>query len=129
MKIQQRKRFSIFLVVCISLVIGFIAGYLAGFRYGKDLSKENFIPAITPSLPAQAPSQELSSEALEIVKELNCICGCGMELMPCTCEEPLGSKEIKLFVQGLVNRGLAKPDVIERLVDKYNQKILIKKSS
>jgi len=40
-----------------------------------------------------------------------------------------GSREIKQFVQGLVNDGLSKPKVIESVVEKYSQDILIKKSS
>ncbi len=51
-----------------------------------------------------------------------------MELLPCTCEEPRGSKEIKMFVQELVNQGLSKSEVIERVVKKYSEDILKKES-
>ncbi len=67
-------------------------------------------------------------KAIEIVKELNCICGCKMELLPCTCDELKGSKEIKAFVQALVGEGLSRSEALGRLVEKYGQDILIKKA-
>jgi hypothetical protein len=49
------------------------------------------------------PSGDLKSA--EIIKELNCVCGCKMELQPCTCDEQT---------------------ITQRLVDKYGEGILIK---
>jgi len=129
MRAHKKKNFSTFLIVCVSLVIGFLAGYLAGFRYGIKQPRENFMPAMPQQFPTQASRIDLGSEAIKIVEELNCICGCKMELLPCTCDEPRGSREIKQFVQRMVNQGLSKPKVIERVVEIYSQDILIKKSS
>ncbi len=81
-------------------------------------------------LESQTKSSRLALglNAIEIVKELNCVCGCKMELLPCTCDELKGSREIKKFVKALIDEGLSKRDAIGRLVEKYGQDILIKKS-
>lgn len=129
MKSHKKKNLSTFLIISVSLVIGLLIGYLTGLRYGIKISKESFTPSRPQPFPTQVPSLNLSPEALQVVKELNCICGCRMELLPCTCDEPRGSKEIRLFVQGLVDKGLSKPDVIERVVEKYSSAVLIKKNS
>lgn len=126
---QRKRTFSIVLIVIFSLLIGFLGGYIAGFRYGIKFNRESFVQATPQQFQRQPSRVDIDSITTEIVKELNCICGCKMELLPCTCEEPRGSKEIKQFVQRLVNQGLSKPKVIERVVEKYSQDILIKKSS
>ncbi|MFQ6109419.1 MAG: hypothetical protein ACE5L7_07690 [Candidatus Aminicenantales bacterium] len=128
MMAHKKKNLNTFLIVCASLAIGFFAGYLTGFRYGIKLSKENFSPPPPQSFPSEVPRLNLSSEALEIIKELNCICGCQMELLPCTCDEPGGSREIKLFVQRWVDEGLTKPEVVEKAVEKYGSAVLKKNS-
>lgn len=66
---------------------------------------------------------------MEVVKELNCMCGCKMELLPCNCDGPGGSKEIKGFVQTLVEEGLSKSEVMERVIGKYSPAVLIKNNS
>lgn len=128
MKNQKKKKYSTILVIGVSLVIGFLGGYLVGFRYGIKLSRESFTP-FPKQLLSQTSRVDLASEAVEIIKELNCICGCKMELLPCSCGEPRGSKEIKMFVRELVNQGLSKPEVIERAVEKYSKDILKEEGS
>jgi len=125
---QKKKNFTTLSIIVASLLIGFLVGYIAGFRYGMRLDRQDSLPAMPQQLQSQPSGIELSSGAIEIAKELNCICGCKMELLPCTCEESRGSKEIKHFVQTLVSEGLSKSAVVGRIVERYGQSILINKS-
>jgi cytochrome c-type biogenesis protein CcmH/NrfF len=93
------------------------------------LNRQDSLPAMPQQFQSQPSRIELSSGAIEIVKELNCVCSCKMELLPCTCDELKGSKEIKAFVQALVGEGLSRSEALGRLVEKYGQGILIAKSS
>ncbi len=126
---QRKKNFSTVLIIVASILIGFLGGYLAGFRYGIRFNRESFSSTMPQESGIQSSRVALGLNAIEIVKELNCICGCKMELLPCTCEELKGSKEIKQFVQTLVSEGLSKSAVVGRLVERYGQSILINKSS
>lgn len=126
---QKKKNFSTVLVIVASLLIGFLGGYLAGFRYGIRFNRESLSSAMPQQFQKQPSRVDVSSRAMEIIRELNCICGCKMELLPCTCEESRGSKEIKQFVQTLVDEGLSKSAVVGRVVEKYGQAVLIRNSS
>ena len=125
---QKKKNFTTLSIIIASLLIGFLVGYIVGFRYGMRLDSQDSLPARPQQFQSQASILELNSGAIEIVKELNCICSCKMELLPCTCDELKGSKEIKAFVQTLVGEGLSRSEAIGRLVEKYGQGILIKKN-
>ncbi len=125
---QKKKNFTTLSIIVASLLIGFLVGYIAGFRYGMRLDRQDSLPAMPQQFQSQPSRIELSSRAIEIVKELNCICSCKMELLPCTCDEIKGSKEIKAFVQTLVGEGLSRSEALGRLVEKYGQDILIKTS-
>jgi len=126
---QKKKNFTTFLIIVASLLIGFLIGYIVGYRYGTKLKIENIGLAMSQQFQRQPLRGEFSSRAMEITRELNCICGCKMELLPCTCDEPRGSKEIKQFVQVLVDEGLSKTEVIGRVIERYGQAILIKKNA
>lgn len=123
----QRKHTTIMVLIGVSSVlIGLVAGYLMGFKSGLNTNKGQ--PASLQALSANPSNPALDLMFAEIVKELNCICGCKMELQPCTCDEPKGSQEIRRFVLMLVQQGLPKPDIIRRLEEKYDKGILIKKT-
>ncbi len=126
---KKKKNFTTLSIIVASLLIGFLVGYIAGFRYGMRLDRQDSLPAIPQQFQSQPSRIDLSSRAIEIVKELNCICSCNMELLPCTCDDLKGSKEIKAFVQTLVGQGLSRSEALGRLVEKYGQSILLAKSS
>ena len=125
---QKKKNFTTLSIIVASLLIGFLVGYIAGFRYGTGLDRQDSLPAMPQQFQSQPSRIELSSRAIEIIKELNCVCSCKMELLPCTCDELKGSIEIKAFVQTLVGEGLSRSEALGRLIEKYGQDILIKKS-
>lgn len=123
----QRKQTAIMAMIGVSSVlIGLVAGYLMGFKSGLNMNKGQPSSAQALSANPSNPAQDLMFA--KIVKELNCICGCKMELQPCTCDEPKGSQEIRRFVLMLVQQGLPKPDIVKRLEEKYDKSILIKKT-
>ncbi len=126
---KKKKNFTTLSIIVASLLIGFLVGYIAGFRYGMRMDRQDSLPAIPQQFQSQPSRIDLSSRAIEIVKELNCICSCKMELLPCTCDDLKGSKEIKAFVQTLVGEGLSRSEALGRLVEKYGQSVLIDKSS
>ena len=126
---QKKKNFTTLSVILASLLIGFLVGYIAGFRYGMRLDRQDSLPAMPQQFQSQPSRIDLSSRVIEIVKELNCICSCKMELLPCTCDDLKGSKEIKAFVQTLVGEGLSRSEALGRLVEKYGQSVLKAKSS
>jgi len=109
-----------------SILIGLVAGYLLGFRSGLNMNKGQ--PSSLQTMSANPSNPALDLMFAEIVKELNCVCGCKMELQPCTCDEQKGSQEIRGFVRMLVQQGLSRPEIIKRLREKYNEGILIKKN-
>ncbi len=126
---KKKKNFTTLSIIVASLLIGFLVGYIAGFRYGMRLNRQDSLPAMPQQFQSQPSRIDLSSRVIEIVKELNCICSCKMELLPCTCDELKGSKEIKAFVQTLVGEGLSRSEALGRLVEKYGQGVLIAEGS
>lgn len=127
---QKRKNYSTIFIIGVSLLIGFLGGYITGFKYGIKSSSESQPLEVPPLFESSLSGVKLNPEAIEIVRELNCICGkCQMELLTCTCEELNGSRELKIFVQKLVDDGLSKSEAIAHLVERYGQGILIKKRS
>ena len=127
---QRRQTMAIVLIGAGSIFFGFVLGHLTGFKNGLNLNKGQVAELSSPQpLPANPSNPGLDLKSAEIIKELNCVCGCKMELWPCTCDEQRGAQEIKAFVQMLVQQGISKPAITQRLVDKYGEGILIKRIS
>lgn len=118
---------TIYLVVAASLLIGFCGGYLTGVKDQTPSSRRLPYSGMSQGSLAQPASLTLDAKSAEITKRLNCVCGCKMELMTCTCEDARGSKEIKLFVQGRVHQDLPESKIVDQLIDKYGEGILIKR--
>lgn len=126
----QRKQIAVIVLVgACAILIGFVLGDLTGFKYGKGQNKAYVAEVSSPlSLPVNPSSPAFDLSSIEIMKELNCVCGCDMELQPCTCDKQRGSQEIRRFVQTLVQQGLPRPEIIKRLTEKYGEAILIKQT-
>lgn len=125
----RKQTITILLVSLGTVLFGFVLGHLAGFKNGLNLNKGHVAELSSPQPPPVNPSNPgIDLKAAEIIKELNCVCGCKMELRPCTCDEQRGSQEIKRFVLVLVQEGISKPEIIKRLIEKYTEAILIKKA-
>jgi cytochrome c-type biogenesis protein CcmH/NrfF len=126
----QRKQTIAILVVGVgSILIGYLLGYTKGYRYGRNLNRGQVAGVSSPQPLSPNPSNPtLDLRTAEIIKELNCVCGCKMELAPCTCDEKRGAQEIRSFVQALIQQQISRPEIINRLVEKYGETILIKKT-
>lgn len=107
------------------LVVGFIIGYIVGFNSGKKYTRESSLKEFSSEFQNPPSAKNIDPKVEEIARELNCVCGCGLELLPCECDTPNGAKEITGFIQDLVDKGLSKSQVIERAVDKYTPQVLI----
>jgi len=126
---QRRQTIAIVLIGVGSVLFGFVLGHLTGFKNGLNLNKGHVAELSGPQpLPANPSNPGLDLKSAEIIKELNCVCGCKMELWPCTCDERRGAQEIRSFVQALVQEGVSRPEIIKRLIEKYSEAILIKKT-
>lgn len=126
---QRRQPIAIVLIGAGSVLIGFVLGHLTGFKYGLNLNKGHVAQLSSPQpLPANPSNPGLDLKSAEIIKELNCVCGCKMELWPCTCDERRGAQEIRSLVQVLVQEGVSRPEIIKRLIEKYTEAILIKRT-
>jgi len=126
----QRKQTTIMILIGVSsILIGLVSGYLMGFKSGLNMNKGHVAELSSPqTMLANPSSQALDLKFAEIVKELNCVCGCKMELAPCTCNERRGAQEIKSFAQVLVQEGVSRPEIINLLIEKYTEAILIKRT-
>jgi len=124
---QRRQIIAIVLIGAISILIGLVLAYQKGFKYGVNLNRGQVASTSSPLPLATNPSNPTRDlKSGEIIKELNCVCGCKMELAPCTCNERRGAQEIRRFVQVLVQEGVSRPEIINRLIEKYTEAILIK---
>jgi|Deesub1362B_J571_1020462.scaffolds.fasta_scaffold00300_34 cytochrome c-type biogenesis protein CcmH/NrfF len=119
MKRVQRKNMSIWLWLLV-LIMALIIGYFLGKGYRITAPTKNSSKIKTPELI-------LTSKAIDIIKELNCVCGsCTEKLMNCTCKIYRGADEMKQFIQLRVNEGLSKSQILEKIVEKYGKGALIK---
>lgn len=126
---QRKQTTAIVLIGAVSILIGFVLGYLSGLKDGRNEKKVRVAEvSSSQSLPADLSNPGLDLKSAEIIKELNCVCGCKMELSPCTCDEQRGSQEIRRFVQTMVQQGASEPDIIKSLIGKYGENILIKRT-
>ncbi len=127
--VQRNQTGTVVLIGLTSVLMGLVLGYLMGFKSGLNVNEERVADFPAPQTLTASPSNPaLDLMFAEIVDELNCVCGCKMELRPCTCDEQKGSKEIRGFVQQLVRQGLPRPEIIKRLSEKYTEAILIKRT-
>lgn len=124
---SQKKYEMIFFVAAVSLLIGFCGGYITGFKDKTGSSRRASSAGMSQGSLSQPASLTVDSKSTEIAKRLNCVCGCKMELMTCTCEDVRGSKEIKLFVQDRVRQDFPESKIVNQLIDKYGKGVLIKR--
>ncbi len=61
----------------------------------------------------------LSPQARIIAEGLKCVCGCDDVLADCVCEETPGSRDMKQYVQQLVNEGKSAAQVRDAMVARY----------
>jgi hypothetical protein len=76
------------------------------------------------SVSASVTHVSLSPEAQIQAERFMCVCGCGLRLGDCTCEEDPGSVTMKRHLQGLVDRGLKPAEVKAAMLEAYGPGVL-----
>lgn len=67
----------------------------------------------------------LSPEASIVAERYRCICGCNDPLNVCTCTRTPGSRDMKLYVQQLVNDKKPPAEIDALMVDRYGEAVLL----
>lgn len=75
---------------------------------------------ITAALPVR-----LTPEASIVAERYRCICSCNDPLNVCTCTKTPGSRDMKTYVQELVNQRKSGKQVDEAMVARYGAGVLI----
>lgn len=92
-------------------------------------------PSLTQSVPT-LPRQQgsivsatiedvvLSPQARLLAERFQCVCGCEDILATCTCKETPGSRDMKQYLQELVNGGKTPAEVESAMVARYGQNVI-----
>ena len=64
---------------------------------------------------------ELSPQARVLAERITCVCGCGDILAECTCDKTPGSRDMKKYLQTLVDEGKSPAEVEQAMVARYGQ--------
>lgn len=79
----------------------------------------------TPGVVSVTMSEVVLSPSAKIQAEkFMCVCGCGMVLAECTCQQTPGSVDMKQHLQSLVSRGLSPSEIETGMVEKYGSGVL-----
>jgi len=86
-------------------------------------------PRVTESLPEQpgrgstitavAEDVMLTPQARLLAERLVCVCGCNDILATCTCKETPGSRDMKKYLQQLVDEGKNPVEIEDAMVARY----------
>lgn len=75
-----------------------------------------------PTFPTPLPVVAYSAEAESLFASLNCLCGtCNDTLAECDCGT---ARQMKGYVDSLAETGASKPEVMDKLVEKYGPGVL-----
>lgn len=110
--------------------LGVVALIFVGFLLLRDVigigqpqtqsppsNQQTFPPFSTPPVVAY------SEEAEALFPSLNCLCGtCNDTLAECNCGE---ARSMKGYVDSLVESGISKSEVMDKVVEKYGQEALV----
>ena len=98
-----------------------------------DVTRTPASPRVTESLPEQpskgstitavAEDVMLSPQAKLLAERLMCVCGCGDILATCTCTETPGSRDMKKYLQQLVDEGKDPVQVEAAMVARYGEAV------
>jgi hypothetical protein len=75
---------------------------------------------ITAPLPVR-----LTPEASIIAERYRCVCSCNDPLNVCTCSKTPGSRDMRLYVQQLVDKKMSGPEIDKAMIDRYGAGVLI----
>jgi hypothetical protein len=73
------------------------------------------------SITAQVEEIMLSPQARILAERFTCVCGCKDILATCSCEKTPGSRDMKKYLQQLVDEGKAPADVEAAMIARYGE--------
>jgi hypothetical protein len=76
--------------------------------------------AITATVPVR-----LSPEAAVVAERYRCICSCNDPLNVCTCTKTPGSRDMRQYVQELVNQKKSGEEIDQAMIAKYGPQVVI----
>ena len=87
------------------------------------------LPPVPPrgsAITARLEDINLSPQARVLAEKIICVCGCNDILATCTCNETPGSRDMKQYLQTLVDEGKTPAEVESAMVARYGDTILPK---
>jgi len=87
------------------------------------------LPPVPPRgspITARLEDVNLSPQARLMAEKLICVCGCNDILATCTCSETPGSRDMKKYLQTLVDEGKTPTEVESAMVARYGDTVLPK---
>lgn len=110
-------------------ILGIVALVLVGiwlFRSFSTVSQPQTQPVLnvqpTPPTFPTPPSAAYSDEAVALFPSLNCLCGaCDDTLAKCDCGQ---ARQMKGYVDSLVETSTSESEVIDKVVEKYGPEVL-----
>lgn len=81
-------------------------------------------PARGSTITAVAEDIALTPKARLLAEKFVCVCGCKDILSTCTCKETPGSRDMKKYVQQLVDEGKTPGEVEAAMVARYGEEVL-----
>jgi len=73
---------------------------------------------------AVADTLVLSPKARLLAERFKCVCGCNDTLSICTCSKTPGSRDMKLYLQQLVDEGKSPAEIQSAMVERYGSDVL-----
>ena len=106
-------------------ILGFVICALLAERWLAKHFAPTGQPQVQPTMGIQRKAPQPNATQLAameaILAELNCICGCSMNLSKCGCKE---AGESKGYIRELVEAGDTKSIILDKIVERYGLAIL-----
>ncbi|HKY33587.1 MAG TPA: cytochrome c-type biogenesis protein CcmH [Candidatus Polarisedimenticolia bacterium] len=82
------------------------------------------MPAPGSTITAVVEDVALSPQAQLLAERFQCVCGCKDILATCTCKETPGSRDMKKYLQDLVDAGRSPAEVETAMIDRYGREVI-----
>lgn len=87
---------------------------------------ETLPPVAPPGTGVTAVAQDvaMSPQARLMAERFKCICGCNLILATCTCGKTPGSRDMKKYLQTLVDEGKSPADIERDMIARYGDEVI-----
>lgn len=77
-----------------------------------------------PTLIKAEVSALPSPEARIMMERYRCVCGCEDRLSVCTCQNTPGSRDMKAYVEELIDAGKPIRDIDQAMIERYGEQVM-----